>query len=138
MSTTTEGTGSEPMGPEKPIKLTQVVTPTKDQLAEMGVTLFQDLEAIVRTGEKTAKESAVKVKEALETERRKARDRVWKYVSALTDKNLAAIYKSYDPVKMVGNIPFEYVRYQIVQRFCERALGEAQSILQPFQAQDQT
>ena len=131
MASVAEG---EPEKKPEPIKLEKVV-PTKDALLEMGTGLFADMTAIIRTGDKAGLDQANKVKEVIEKEKSKARDKVWKYACCLTDKNLAAIYKSYDPVKMAGNVPFEYVRYQIIQRFIDKALGESESILQPFQTQ---
>lgn len=131
---TTEGASPEPEKKPEPVKLEKVV-PDKDELRDMGTGLFADMEAIVRGGDKLAADSAEKVKAAIEKEKSKARDKVWKYVTCLTDKNLAAIYKSFDSTKMIGNLPYEYVKYAIIQRFCDRALEESQSVLQPFQNQ---
>lgn len=112
----------------EPIKLEKKMEITQDDILALGVPLYKDMEAIVRNGENHSKNAAEKKKEEY-------RDKLWKYVSSLTDKNLAAIYRSYKTDKMVGKIEYEYVKYQIINRFTERAFGEAVSVLSPFQTQ---
>lgn len=119
----------------EPIKLEKpALTPAQvrqQEIEQIGIPLFEDMESIVSAGALAAKKEEQTIKEKARLANQKARDLVWKYVSNMTDKNLALIYKSYDSVKMVGNLPYEYVKYAIIQRFIDRALEEGKPVTAP-------
>lgn len=120
----------------EPVKLVKTAAQLKqEEMQQLGVQFFNDMESMLSSAERAAKKEENTIKAKADDLKKKSRDQVWKYVQSLTDKNLALIYEAYDSVKMVGNIPYEYTKYAIIQRFIERALQEGKPVTAPFQIQ---